>query len=125
MKGFLTSASCAALALGMAAPVAAQEGTVQAEEGLGDIVVTAQRRTERLQNVAISATALDGAALAQKAVTNLADLQTATPALSVSNGGIIQNVNIRGIGLSSDSPNVTAHNTGEPAPYPVRSARLN
>jgi len=111
MRGYLTGASCAALALGLfAAPAAAQDaaGATQPEEGLADIVVTAQRRTERLQNVAISATALDGAALAQKAVTNLADLQTATPALSVSNGGIIQNVNIRGIGLASDSPNVTA-----------------
>lgn len=76
MRGYLTGASCAALALGLfAAPAAAQDaaGATQPEEGLADIVVTAQRRTERLQNVAISATALDGAALAQKAVTNLAE----------------------------------------------------
>lgn len=95
-----------AIALCLAAPAMAQQAPQ--EEGLGDIIVTAQRRTERLQDVPISATALDGAGLAAKAVTSLADLQTATPALSISDGGIIQNVNIRGIGLASDSPNVTA-----------------
>lgn len=109
MRGFLKAVSLAAIAYGLATPAIAQEAAgAQAVEGLTDIVVTAQRRTERLQNVAISATALDSAALAQKSVTNLADLQTASPALTISNGGIVQTVNIRGIGLASDSPNVTA-----------------
>ena len=109
MKGILKAVSLGALAYGLVAPASAQEAAgAQAEEGLIDIVVTAQRRTERLQNVAISATALDSAALAQKSVTNLADLQSAAPALTISNGGIVQTVNIRGIGLASDSPNVTA-----------------
>ena len=109
MKGILKAVSLGALAYGLVAPASAQEAAgAQAEEGLIDIVVTAQRRTERLQNLAISATALDSAALAQKSVTNLADLQSAAPALTISNGGIVQTVNIRGIGLASDSPNVTA-----------------
>ena len=109
MRGFLKAVSLAAIAYGLATPAIAQEAAgAQAVEGLTDIVVTAQRRTERLQNVAISATALDSAALAQKSVTNLADLQTASPALTISNGGIVQTVNIRGIGLASDLPNVTA-----------------
>ncbi|MEO7691355.1 MAG: TonB-dependent receptor [Sphingomonas sp.] len=112
MKARFSGASCAAL-IWAATPVQAQEtpapaAAAQPDDTLTDIVVTAQRRTERLQNVAVSATALDGAALAEKAITSLADLQTATPALSISNGGIIQNVNIRGIGLASGSPNVTA-----------------
>ena len=109
MKGFLKTVSLGALVYGLAMPAFAQDvAGAQAEEGLADIVVTAQRRTERLQNVAISATALDSAALAKNSVTNLADLQTAAPALTISNGGIVQTVNIRGIGLASDSPNVTA-----------------
>lgn len=77
-------------------------------EGLGEIIVTAQRRKEKLQDVAVSATAFDASALADKAVTNLADLQNASPALSISDGGITQSINIRGIGLSSNSPSVTA-----------------
>lgn len=96
-----------------ALPAHAQEGSAPADQRatadqLADIVVTAQRRTERLQTVPVSATALDSAALTKNAVTNLADLQTATPALSITNSGIVQNINIRGIGLASDSPNVTA-----------------
>ena len=58
-----------AIALCLAAPAMAQQAPQ--EEGLGDIIVTAQRRTERLQDVPISATALDGAGLAAKAVTSL------------------------------------------------------
>jgi iron complex outermembrane receptor protein len=73
-----------------------------------DIIVTAQRRTERLQDVAVSATAFDTSALKANGVVKLADLQTASPALSISDGGIIQSVNIRGIGLASDSPSVTS-----------------
>jgi iron complex outermembrane receptor protein len=97
--------------LGLAFPALAQEAPAASgaqTEGLGEIVVTAQRRTERLQDVPVAATALSADALAENAVTSLADLQSATPALSVSNSGFIQSVNIRGIGLASDSPNVTA-----------------
>lgn len=112
-----TKAAATALLLGIAAaPALAQaqetsppvEAAAAGDDQLQDIGVTAQRRTERLQTAPLSATALDADALTKNAVTNLADLQTATPALSVANGGIIQNVNIRGIGLASDSPNVTA-----------------
>ncbi|WP_144098408.1 TonB-dependent receptor [Croceicoccus sediminis] len=77
-------------------------------EGLGAIVVTAQRRTENLQDVAIAATALDASALDDKGIMTIEDLQTATPSLSVTNSGITQSINIRGIGIASNSPNVTA-----------------
>jgi len=76
--------------------------------GLGDIVVTAQRRTENLQKVPISATALDPSELAARAITSLADIQSAAPSLSITDAGITQAINIRGIGLASNSPNVTA-----------------
>ncbi|WP_129791250.1 TonB-dependent receptor [Sphingosinicella sp. CPCC 101087] len=110
MKGFTLSASAAAIACAGLSPAFAQEAEQQAaeEQGLAEIVVTAQRRTERLQDVPVSATALDAAALEQNAVATLSDLQTATPSLSITDNGITQNVNIRGIGLASDSPNVTA-----------------
>ena len=111
MRASLATGSGAALMLGLAFPALAQEAPAASgaqTEGLGEIVVTAQRRTERLQDVPVAATALSADALAENAVTSLADLQSATPALSVSNSGFIQSVNIRGIGLASDSPNVTA-----------------
>ena len=103
-----------ALAALLTSPSLAQQATTPApdqaatEAGLTEIVVTAQRRTEKLQDVPVSATAFNSASLEAKAITSLADLQTASPALSITDGGIIQTVNIRGIGLASNSPNVTA-----------------
>lgn len=77
-------------------------------EGLGEIVVTAQRRTENLQQVAAAATALSGDALDDRGVVNVAGLESVAPAVSITDAGITQAINIRGIGLASNSPNVTA-----------------
>ncbi|MEP7246969.1 MAG: TonB-dependent receptor [Gammaproteobacteria bacterium] len=70
--------------------------------------MTSQRRVENLQQVPIAATALDAAALESRSITRLADLQSASPSLSITNAGQTQSVNIRGIGLASNSPNATA-----------------
>lgn len=70
-----------------------------------DIIVTAQRRSENLQSVAAAATAIAGDSLQAKGVYRLSDLQFASPSLSVTDSGLTQNVNIRGIGLASGSPN--------------------
>lgn len=51
---------------------AAQPDTV----ALDAIVVTAQRRSERLQDVPLTVTALSGAALAKAGITGIRDLQT-------------------------------------------------
>lgn len=71
-----------------------------------DIVVTAQRRSENIQNIATAITALSGDKLAQSGVTVLRDLQTAAPAITFTKAGPTDSVNIRGIGLSSTSANV-------------------
>lgn len=55
--------------------------------GLQDITVTARRTNERLQTVPVAVTAIDSAALAQRQIVSLADLQAATPNLSVAVGG--------------------------------------
>ncbi len=73
---------------------------------LDEIVITAQRRTENLQTVPIAVTALQGSELEGKAVVSIADLQYASPSLSIGNAGLTNAVNIRGIGLASGSPNV-------------------
>jgi iron complex outermembrane receptor protein len=74
---------------------------------LTEIVVTAQRRVENLQDVPIAAVALSGDQLEKKAVDRLADLESASPSLSITEAGETQSVNIRGIGLSSNLPAVT------------------
>lgn len=72
-----------------------------------EIVVTAQRRRENVQNVNIAVTALSADALSEKSVHRALDLQTAAPGLTISRSGITDSFNIRGIGLASASPQVT------------------
>lgn len=77
---------------------------VSAAGALEEIIVTAQRRTENLQDVAISATAFNGNQLEGKGVDRLSDLQFASPSLSITNRGETYAFNIRGIGLASNLP---------------------
>lgn len=81
-------------------------------QGLADIVVTAQKRAESLQDTPISISALDANALESKRVVSLSDLTSAIPNMQVSphpNTGTTLRVMIRGIGEPSatqtrDSP---------------------
>ena len=73
---------------------------------LQEIVITSQRRAENLQDVPIAATALAGDQLEGKAVVRLSDLQFASPGVSITDAGLTQSINIRGIGLASGSPAV-------------------
>src|SRR5689334_19744403 len=75
---------------------------------LQELVVTAQRRVENLQDVPIAATAISGDQLQAKAITTIDSLQFVAPALTISNSGLVSSVNMRGIGLASGSPQVAA-----------------
>jgi iron complex outermembrane recepter protein len=81
-------------------------GPQRQDAALEEVHITAQRRTENLQAVPIAATALLGADLEGKAVSQLNDLQYAVPSLSIGNAGLSNVVNIRGVGLASGSPAV-------------------
>jgi iron complex outermembrane receptor protein len=95
--------------VGAGAPAASSAAERAADEAvLEEVVVTAQRREESAQSVAIAVTALSGDELNDKAVTRLDDLQFASPALTITDAGLSRSVNIRGIGLASGSPAVTA-----------------
>lgn len=82
---------------------------------LEEIVVTARRREESLQEVPLSVTALSADALEQKAVRDIFDLQMATPGLSVtatqSQGRAVGGYNIRGQKAAADDapPGVVAY----------------
>lgn len=78
-----------------AAPAAEESG------GLEEIIVTAQRRSENLQNVPIAATVLTGDMLAGKGVSNIVELQYAAPGFTVADYGSANVLNIRGIGRSA------------------------
>ena len=67
---------------------------------LGDVVVTAERRTSNLQTTAVAATVLSGEDLAAKGVLSLDQLQFAAPSTTVQNFGQGNFFNVRGIGKS-------------------------
>src|SRR5271163_4900678 len=73
---------------------------------LTEIIVTAERRPENLQTTPIAVTVLSEDNLVKKGVVQMADLQNASPSLSISPAGLTASVNIRGIGLDSGSPAV-------------------
>ncbi|MCJ2187813.1 TonB-dependent receptor [Novosphingobium beihaiensis] len=72
---------CATSALAFAVPAYAQD-SAQATVGTNDIIVTARRSEERLQDVPISITVFNQEQLSDKNVVNANDLATYTPSLS-------------------------------------------
>ena len=81
----LGAASLAALAT--AQPAFAQPGEAAADApGMADIVVTARRREERLQDVPVAVTALSGEQLAQRGVVKLEDIRYQAPGFQVQPG---------------------------------------
>ncbi|CAN5117020.1 TonB-dependent receptor [soil metagenome] len=71
-------------------------------DDVGDIIVTAQKREERLQDVGISITALTGAQMAAAGVRESTDIVTQVPNLQNSGGngpGSNVNFSIRGVSL--------------------------
>jgi iron complex outermembrane receptor protein len=101
-----------AAALLCGSPVYAQSSSppvpsnpVSASDSLQEIVVTAERRAENLQQVPISVVARSGADLNREGVYNGADLQNIVPSLSIqpsTTGATF--VNIRGVGLQQTNP---------------------
>lgn len=99
------------LSIALAGPALAQQsgsGSPAAsndETSVETIVVTSQKRDVTLQKVAAAATVLGGSSLQQRGIARMDDLQTAVPSLSITDAGLTQSVNIRGVGLASGSPN--------------------
>ena len=105
----LLLASCATAAFGAEAASAqsAQAAAPAADEtGVGDIIVTARRVKENLQNVPIAITALSSARLTESGGTTIADVGNLAPSVHVNSISPINgssntpNFNIRGIGTT-------------------------
>lgn len=104
---FLLSSAMIALASQAQAQVeSAPQGDAppQAEVASDDIIVTAQRRVERLQDVPISASVISGADLQKKNMTSLEQLTAETPAVVITKGGAANRLSIRGIGSGDNNP---------------------
>ncbi len=95
----------AALAIANSTSALAQEAN---EDGLTEIVVTAQKRETNLQETPIAITAISGLDLETRAITNVQALGFSTPGLVYAEAVSQQQISLRGIG--SDIPNLS----GEP-----------
>ena len=92
----LAMALCTSAAMAQETAAAAPDGT-SAETGMADIVVTAQRRSERLQDVPLSVTALSGEDLSRSRITDASRLQLMSPGLTWGQQGADSFPAIRGV----------------------------
>lgn len=81
-------ASAACIVAGASPALAEDSGQASAArapdapEQIAEIIVTAQKRQERLQDVPLTISVVSGEALARQSITNLTELQNATPELN-------------------------------------------
>lgn len=96
--------------LAQAPDTAQAAGTVETapDEGIADIVITAQRRAENLQDVPVAVTALDADALARNDIRDLSRVEVLTPGFSFGRSGsdarpAIRGVRTENVGVSGDT----------------------
>ncbi|MBY6218432.1 TonB-dependent receptor [Qipengyuania aquimaris] len=121
MKKFVSGASVSALAIAVATPAFAQETTQepaaepQREGGVQTIVVTAQKRSEDLQDVPVSVAAIGAEELDELAVDTFEDYLEQLPTVTAGGSGPGQStIYIRG--LASTTPNLTTAGVAGLAP---------
>ena len=120
MSKYISGASIGALAVAIASPAVAQtaDQSVQAEEregGVGTIVVTAQRRSEDLQDVPVSVSAIGAEQLDELNIDTFEDYLDQIPTVTAGGNGPGQStIYIRG--LASTTPNITVAGVAGLAP---------
>ena len=92
--------SVAAIALFPASGFAQNAPSAPADVKDDVVIVTAQKRSERLQDVPLTVSVVSGSALARQSITSLSDLQNATPELNFI-GQPSSGYSIRGSGTQS------------------------
>jgi iron complex outermembrane recepter protein len=116
-KSALHTALLAALACGTSGIALAQSEAVKPSDeqvGLGEIIVTATKRSENLQDVPVSISAIGNEQLASRGVTTSNDLGAVVPNLQVSSqyGETSPNFSLRGVGVANEFTANTASPIG-------------
>lgn len=102
----MIAASSSAFAQGQNAAVGSQGGSAATVQGLEQVVVTAQRRAEPLQDVPITISAVSSDELAQRGITNTLELGSAVPGLSMDQSQGYALPHLRGVGNSGVGPGI-------------------
>jgi iron complex outermembrane receptor protein len=95
-------ASISLVASAFAAPGVMAQDIVADVGGIGDIIVTARKRSESLQNVPVAVTAISGAEIEARQITDIEGLEAVTPNLVITPNTLTAggaNIWIRGIGV--------------------------
>ena len=92
----------------VATPPTSTSDTAAANIGVEEVVVTAQRRSERLQNVPIAVSAATAVRLNTVGVANTEELSLITPGLLVPQTAGYEQPHIRGVGSSTNGPGLEA-----------------
>jgi iron complex outermembrane receptor protein len=133
MKAAAHASSILAIALCMSSPAFAQavasdapaaaEPAPAAAADTAEIVVTAQKRSERLQDVPISIAAVSGAVLERQSITQVAQISQSVPAIRIDFSGNTVQPTIRGVGSAIAGPgtnsNIPTYIDGYYIPNPV------
>jgi iron complex outermembrane receptor protein len=102
--GKTASVAVLILAAGLATPSFAQQAPQEESAALDDIIVTAQRREQSLQDVPIAITAFDAETLERTNATGIQDIAAKAPGVTLTQFNIGEpQLYIRGVGTSSDS----------------------
>ena len=80
------------------APAHAETAPAEESAGVGDIIVTAQRREERLQEVPLAISAFTGDSLQEQGINSTKDLTQVAPGLNFTQSSFSPQPTIRGIG---------------------------
>jgi iron complex outermembrane recepter protein len=108
-KFSLMTTAAPMLALLLPTPAAAQAAPAADEAGIADIVVTAQRREENLQDVPISVSAFSAEQIAEKGLTDVSRLEGLVPGFTFGRSGVDARPAIRGV--RTESVDVNADTT--------------
>ena len=106
MKTFLMATSALALAVLANAPALAQDTAPAVDEAApSEIIVTAQKRSERLQDVPVAVSVITGDALASQGKVSLEGAQYLVPSLNFLKSGttLNQSLFLRGVGTATFS----------------------
>jgi iron complex outermembrane receptor protein len=137
MKGIRTAlygVGVAALVIGLTANAQAQDAAQttseapQANTFEGDIVVTANKREQNLNDVGMTVTAISGDDLDERRITSVQDIAAAIPGLKFAESGTGTPIyTLRGIGFNEESlgvyPSVSVYTDEVPLPFPVLALR--
>ena len=107
MKRAFLVTTALALSGAMFTPAQAQEAAPAARgssSGVGDIVITAERRTQSVQSSSLAIQVLSASALADAGVSQVRDLTAVTPGVNIGQGGPATQIYVRGVGDFGSTP---------------------